>query len=84
MKDMKNPISGHEWSEPTGLAPNCGIQGPGAIRSTKYRSVKGAVDHVEFLQKYPFNYEPTERDYAYREQMDESVNRAERRRQAMR
>ena len=75
-KDKKNPISGHEWREPTGLARNCSIDGPGARLKDTYGTVNAAFEHIEFLEKYPFHPEPTEREISYIENSDAMLTRA--------
>ena len=78
--DRSNKISGHEWREPTGLARHCSIRGIGAGLSSRFGTVKGALEQVDFLLKHPHIVPRTDRELAYIAASDASINASEQRR----
>jgi len=68
-----NPLSGHRWSEPTGLARHCSIQGGEAHGSTRYGTVQGALADIAYFERHPYAPELSEREQAYIESQDQAV-----------
>lgn len=68
-----NPISGHSWREPTGMARHCSIEGGEAHGSTRYGTVQGALADITYFERHPYAPELSERERAYIEAQDQAV-----------
>lgn len=52
--DKRNPISGHQWAEYE-YVNGFDLGGPYVLPNTSFRSVKKAMDHVDFMIKFGLN-----------------------------